>query len=315
MRAFVARRLAEAALAIVVSTFMVYVGLIQLGDPFSDKYEKTVPAATKAALHAKFGMDKPFVLRYLIFLRNLATGDLGVDFDQRRPVTELMLETAPKTLRLALVAIVIVVLIGVVAGVLAAVLRSPFVDLLVAVVTVLAVSIPVFVVGILLRAHVSGLHLFGFEIFPLIPRRFVVEVPWYKEVLLPAFTLSIGEAAFITRLVQASMFEVLRSDYIRTARAKGLSWYTVVRKHALRNALLPAATYAGIGLGILMGGAVLVEAIFQFKGIGGLFVRALQTNNNPVIVGIAVYSLITFIVASAIVDVLSAYLDPRIRLS
>jgi len=313
MGAFVARRLGQAAIAIIVTTFVVYIGLIQLGDPFSDKYEKTVPAATQAALRAKFGMDKPFFLRYLIFLKNLATGDLGVDFDQRRPVIQLMMEAAPKTLRLALVAIVIVALVGVVAGVLAAVLRSPYMDVLVATVTVLAVAIPSFVIGILLRAHVSGLQLFGLEIFPLIPHRFVIEVPWYKEVLLPALTVAVHEAAYITRLMQASMLEVLQADYIRTARAKGLSRFTVIRKHAVRNALLPAVNYAGVSLGILMGGAIIVEAIFQFNGLGSLFVRALQTNNNPVIVGVAVYALITFIVLSAIVDVVSAYLDPRIR--
>jgi oligopeptide transport system permease protein len=311
---FIARRAAQAVLAIILTTFVVYVGLIQLGDPFSDKYEKTVPAATQAALRAKFGMDKPFLLRYLIYLKNLATGDLGVDFNQRRPVTGLMLETAPNTLRLAMTAIVIVILIGVLAGVLAAVLRTPFLDLLVAVVTVLAISIPVFVTGVLLRVHLSGLHLFGVEMFPVIPHTFVVEVPWYKEVLLPAIPMAIHEAAFITRLMQSSMLEVLQADYIRTARAKGLSWFTVIRKHAVRNALLPVVNYAGISLGVLMGGAIIVEAIFQFNGIGNLFVRALQTNNNPVIVGVAVYSLITFIVLSALADMLSAYLDPRIRL-
>ena len=314
MATFIARRAAQAVLAIILTTFVVYVGLIQLGDPFSDKYEKTVPAATQAALRAKFGMDKPFLLRYLIYLKNLATGDLGVDFNQRRPVTGLMLETAPNTLRLAMTAIVIVILIGVLAGVLAAVLRTPFLDLLVAVVTVLAISIPDFVTGVLLRVHLSGLHLFGVEMFPVIPHTFVVEVPWYKEVLLPAIPMAIHEAAFITRLMQSSMLEVLQADYIRTACAKGLSWFTVIRKHAVRNALLPVVNYAGISLGVLMGGAIIVEAIFQFNGIGNLFVRALQTNNNPVIVGVAVYSLITFIVLSALADMLSAYLDPRIRL-
>jgi oligopeptide transport system permease protein len=315
MWAFVARRGLHAVLAIVISTFVVYVGLIQLGDPFSDKYEKTVRPEVRAALSAKFGMDKPFFERYLIYLKNLATGDLGIDFDKRRPVSELMAEAAPNTLRLALVAITIVALIGITSGVLAAVFRSPFVDAFTAVVVVVAVSIPPFVIGVLLRGHLSGLNLFGAEIFPVIPHPFMVDVPWYKEVLLPAVTLAVHEAAFFARLMQTSTLEVLQADYIRTARAKGLSWFTVVRKHVVRNALLPVVNYAGISLGVLMGGALIIETIFQFNGIGRLFVRALGANNNPIIVAVAVYSLITFIVLSAVTDMLSAYLDPRIRLS
>lgn len=314
MGVFVARRLAHALLAIVITTFLVFLGLIYFGDPFSTKYEKTIRPETQAALNAKFGMDKPFLIRYLIYLKNLATGDLGIDFDQRRPVSQLMLEVAPNTLRLALVAITIVVLIGISAGVLAAVRKSPFVDMFTAVVTVLVICIPPFVIAVLLRGHVSGLHLFGVEVFPMIPRRFVIEVPWYKEVLLPAICLALHEAAFVTRLMQTSTMDVLRADYIRTARAKGLSWFRVIRKHVVRNALLPVVNYAGISLGILMGGALITEAIFQFDGIGRLFVKALATNNNPIIVAVAVYSIITFIVLSAIADVLSAYLDPRIRL-
>ncbi len=312
---FIARRFAQATIAIIVTTFVVYIGLIQLGDPFSDKYEKTVRPEVQAALRAKFGMDKPFFLRYLIYLKNLATGDLGIDFDKRRPVGELMSEAAPNTLRLAIVAIAIVMLIGVTAGVLAAVFRSPFMDMLVAVVAVLAVSIPSFVIGVMLRGHVSGLHLSGIEIFPAIPHSFLVEVPWYKEVLLPAVTLAVHETAFVARLMQTSTMEVLGADYIRTARAKGLSWFTVVRKHVVRNALLPVVNYAGISLGILMGGALIIESIFQYNGIGRLFVNALLSNNNPIILAVAVYSLITFIVLSALVDMLSAYLDPRIRLN
>ena len=315
MWTFIARRFVQALIAIIISTFVIYIGLIQLGDPFSDKYEKTVRPEVRAALYAKFGMDKPFFVRYLIYLKNLATGDFGIDFDRRRPVSELMMETAPNTLRLALVAITIVALIGITAGVLAAVFRSPFVDAFTAIVVVLAVSIPAFVIGVLLRGHVTGLHLFGTEIFPTIPHPFQVEVPWYKEVLLPAVTLAVHEAAFFARLMQTSTLEVLQADYIRTARAKGLSWSRVIRKHVVRNALLPVVNYAGISLGVLMGGALVIESIFQFNGIGRLFVRALAGNNNPVIVAVAVYSLITFIVLSAVTDMLSAYLDPRIRLT
>jgi ABC-type dipeptide/oligopeptide/nickel transport system permease component len=269
----------------------------------------------RVVLRAKFGMDQPFLIRYLIFLRNLATGDLGIDFDQRRPVWDLVMSVAPNTLRLAVMAILIDLLIGLGAGVLAAVTKYPFVDALITVSTVLVMCIPTFVTAVVLRASLSGFEVFGLEIFPTLPHKFGVEVPWLKEILLPAFVLGIVDAAFVARLTRGSMLEVLASDYLRTARAKGLSRRTVIVKHGLRNALIPVVNYAGISLGALMGGAVITEAIFQYDGVGYLFYRALRTNNNPVIMAIAVYSVLVFLVLSLVADLLSAYLDPRIRVT
>jgi len=312
---FILRRVAQAVIAIILATFVVYVGLVELGDPFMNKGEKILPPETQAALRAKFGWDKPFLLRYLIYLKNLASGELGIDYDQRRPVADLLAVTAPNTLRLALLAMTVIVLIGLLAGGLAAVFRTPFVDVLFGVTTVLMLCIPLFVIASFLRLHLAGLHLFGVEIFPRTTPAFMTDVPWYKQILLPAIALGIGDSAFITRLLRTSMLEVIASDYVRTARAKGLSRLAVMRKHVLRNALIPVVQYSGIAIGVLMGGAVIAESIFAYNGVGNLFVGALHTNNNPIIVAVAVYSLITFITLSAIVDVLTAYLDPRIRLN
>lgn len=314
MLVYVVRRLAQAAFAIVVATFVVFYALFEIGDPFINTGEKQVRPDVQVVLRAKFGTDQPFFDRYLIFVRNLATGDLDIDFDQRRPVWDLISSVAPNTFRLALLAIVIDVLIGVGAGVLAAVTKDSFVDSLITVSTVLVMSIPGFVFAAFLRVKLAGLRLFNLEIFPALPHRFTVDVPWYTEILLPAFALALIDAAFIARLTRVSMLEVLGSEFVRTARSKGLSERRVILKHAVRNAIIPIVHYAGISFGVLLGGAVVIESIFQYNGIGYLFYRALAANNNPIIMAVAVYSIVTFLLLSLVADLLSAYLDPRIRL-
>jgi ABC-type dipeptide/oligopeptide/nickel transport system permease component len=147
-----------------------------------------------------------------------------------------------------------------------------------------------------------------------VPRSFTVQVPWYQEVLLPAITLAAIDAAFIARLMRGSLLEVLRADYVRTARAKGLSERAVIGRHAMRNAMIPVVTYAGVSLGVLFGGAVITETIFQYNGVGYLLSRAIVNNNAPVIIAIVVFSVVAYVLLSLLVDLLYAALDPRIRL-
>jgi len=217
MTRFVARRIAQAVLVLLVATLAIFLATFALGDPFASTGEKVVPPEVQAIDRAKFGLDKPLPVQYLTYLGNLVHLDFGVDFNQRRQVSSMLAETLPNTIRLALVAIALDVLIGVIAGVIAAVKRYSFTDVLVTVSSTLAIGVPTFVIGLVLVGYVSG-----FWIFPVVPRSFTVQVPWWHEVLLPAFTLAIIDAAFIARLMRGSMLEVLRSDYIRTARSKGL---------------------------------------------------------------------------------------------
>ncbi|MFC4949516.1 ABC transporter permease [Pseudonocardia sp. GCM10023141] len=310
MGKFILRRSAQAILVIFVATLLIFLATFVLGDPFGSTGEKTVPPEIAALNRAKFGLDKPIPIQFLTYIGNMVTGDFGIDFSQRREVSELLATTVPNTIRLALVAILIDVVIGVTAGVIAAVKRYSFWDVLVTISTTLLIGIPTFVLGILLVANLSGIGP-----FPIVPRSFTVEVPWYQEVLLPAFTLAIVDAAFIARLMRGSMLEVLRADYIRTARAKGLSERVVIGKHAMRNSMIPVVTYIGISLGVLFGGAIITESIFQYNGVGYLLFNAIRNSNAPVIIAIVVYSVVTFVVLSLIVDILYAYLDPRIRLN
>jgi oligopeptide transport system permease protein len=310
MGKFILRRAAQAILVLFVATLLIFIATFVLGDPFSSSGEKAVPPAIQAANREKFGLDKPVPVQFLIYVGNLLRGDFGIDFNQSRPVSELLAATIPNTLRLAIVAILIEIVIGVVAGVIAAVKRYSFWDVLVTVTTTLFIGIPVFVIGILLVANLSGIGP-----FPAVPRSFTVVVPWYQEVLLPGFTLAIIDAAFIARLMRGSMLEVLRADYIRTARAKGLSERTVIGKHAMRNSLIPVVTYTGISLGALFGGAIITETIFQYNGVGYLLSRAIVNSNAPVIIAVVIFSVFTYVLMSLIVDILYAYLDPRIRLN
>lgn len=310
MGRFVLRRVLQGILVVVAATLLIFLATFALGDPFASSGEKAVPPEIAAINRAKFGMDQPLPLQFLHYLGNLFTGDLGLDFDQRRPVTELIAATLPNTLRLSLVALVFLILIGVSAGVLAVVRRYSFWDALVTVVTTIMIGIPTFVLGIFLVANVSG-----WGPFPPVPRSFTIEVPWYQDVLLPGLTLVVIESAFVARLMRGSMLEVMRADYVRTARAKGLPESTVITRHAMRNSLLPVVTFLGLTLGTYIGGAIITETIFQYNGTGYLLARAISTNNSPVIMAVVVYSVIAYVLLSMIVDVLYAYLDPRIRLS
>jgi len=310
MGKFVIRRLAQAVMVVIAATILLFIGLFVLGDPFASTGDKVVPPETQAILREKFGMDGPLPMQYLTYLGNLFTGDLGVDLNQRRPVADMLGAAVPNTARLAMIAIVIDIIIGVVAGIIAAVWRYSFWDVLVTIVTTLAIGVPTFVIGVWLRQTVSGVW-----IFPQVPRTFTEVVPWYTEVLLPALTLAIVDAAFIARLMRGSMLEVLRMDYIRTARAKGLGERTVIMKHAFRNSIIPVVTYIGIGIGVLLGGAIITETLFQYNGVGFLLYRSILQNNNPVIMAIVTFAVLVYVLLSMIVDILYAYLDPRIRLS
>lgn len=310
---FVAHRTAHLVLVLLVATFIAHLAVQKLVDPFKTLGEKPLPPATQKLLREQFGLDEPLFTQYVVYLKNLATGQLGVDYKQRRPVIDLLADVAPATFRLAVFAVAIQVVLGIVIGVLAAVWHRSAVDMLINVSTIALMSVPLFVLAVFLRDTLSGVPVFGWEPFPLIPRSIGVEITWLQELLLPAVTLGVGSIAFTVRLTRGSMLEVLGADYVRTARAKGMSERRVLFKHALRNAVLPVANFSAIQLGALLSGTVVVETIFQYPGLGHLFVRSLRENNNPVMIAILVYSVLLFIIVIAVVDILSAYLDPRIR--
>jgi oligopeptide transport system permease protein len=316
MVVFAVRRLLQALVAIILTTFLVYLGLFVWRDPFAiSDSGRVVPADIQHALRAKFGMDRPFFVRYLVYLKNLFTGDLGIDFQYRRPVTDMVFHAVPKTVGLVVIALGAQAVIGLAAGVYAAVTKRPFRDALVTTSMTVLFCVPVFVVGVFLRTSLSGLRVFGVEVFAIVPHRFTIEYPWYTEALLPGLCVALVGSGIIARVCRSSVLEAMSADYIQTARAKGITERRVIVVHALRNALIPVVTLFGIEFGALLGGAFIVEGIFDYPGVGFLGLKAIQQDNDPVIMAVTVYSLIAFILLSAIVDVLYARLDPRIRIN
>jgi ABC-type dipeptide/oligopeptide/nickel transport system permease component len=297
------------------------------GNPIRAMFgDRQPPAETIAALSRTFGLDHPCLGQtgnpcfslYVDRLVNYAQGDFGTDFN-RQPVIDLIARAAPITIRLTLLAVVFEAVIGIFAGVLAGLRQDKFLDNLVRISTVLLISVPVFVLGVLMQIT-TGLYMgrwvreMGAP--PWIEAMFSVtyraDHPW-ASLVVPAFVLGGLSLGFIARLTRSSLIETMRADYVRSARAKGLSGRRVVGVHALRNSLIPVVTYIGMDVGLLMSGALITEGIFNIPGVGGLTFVAIRGGETPVIIAVATLLTLVFLVTSLLVDLLYAVLDPRIR--
>ena len=301
---------------------------IQLGgNPVRAMFgDRQPPPETLAAVTRSFGLDDPCLQQtanpclslFVDRLADYARGDFGSDFN-RQPVIDLIARAAPVTARLALLAVLAEVVIGILAGVLAGLRKDGFLDNLVRVSTVLLISVPVFAFGVLVQI-LTGLYVGGRvremdapgwleAVFSVTYRP---EHPW-ASLVVPAVVLAGLSIGFIARLTRSSLVETMHADYVRTARAKGLSRRRVVGVHALRNSLVPVVTYIGMDVGLLMSGAVITEGIFNVPGVGGLVYLAVRGGETPVIIAVATLLTLVFLVTSLVVDLLYAVLDPRIR--
>lgn len=301
-------------------------------DPARMVAGQQAPAAAVAKVRKELGLDRPLVVQYGLFLRRLvhigpstfdpkkdaahancaSLGpvhvDLGRSYQQRRPVVTILAERLPRTILLAVAAALVQAVIGIFAGVVAAAKKRTLVDHLAVTGSLLGVSAPTFMIGLFLQ------WLFAYEL-RLLP------LDGYGEtasehlacLVLPAVTLGIFGAAYYTRVVRDEMIGQLDQDYIRTARAKGLSTTAVVAKHALRNALVPIVTILGLELGTLVGGAIVTESVFRWPGLGSLSATALLDRDGPVVMGCVIVTSSIVVVSTLVVDVAYAILDPRIR--
>lgn len=264
------------------------------------------------ALRKQMGLDKPLVVRYLIWLGRLLHGDLGKSVRDGRPVLATLLLKLPVTIELAIVALTVAWTIAVPAGVLAAWKRRSAVDYAATTVALAGISIPNFWLGIML------IYLFAVNLRWLPPSGYVE--PWKEPLrsltlmIMPATVLGTALAALVMRLLRSSMLEVLGSEFIRTAQAKGLSDKVVIVKHALKNAMIPVATVMGLQLGGLLGGAVITEQIFAVPGIGRLAIESILTRDYPMIQGVVLCSATAIVFVNFSVDILYSVLDPRIGL-
>jgi len=254
------------------------------------------------AVRHQLGLDKPVLLQYGIFLKNLAKGDLGESIRTKNSVVYEIWPRLINTVRLALASLIISLPIGLIAGTIAAIRQNTIIDYVTMVCVLLGISTPTFWSGLIL-VLIFSVHLGWFP---------SGGAEGLMSLVLPAVTLGAATAAMTARMIRSSLLDVLRQDYIRTARAKGQKESKVISNHALKNALIPTVTVVGLQFGYLLGGAVLVETIFTWPGLGRLIVDSIFIRDYPVVQGGIMFFAFSFVLVNLIVDVLYAYLDPRI---
>lgn len=306
MGRYLLRRLLQVIPVLFGTTFLVYVVVWRIpGDPFAGRCgDRACPEAYIDAMNEQFRLNEPLLVQYGHYIANMLQGDLGLTYNMV-PVSDLIAQATPITLRLALVALAFEIVIGVVAGVMAGLRRNSFFDNLVFVSTLLALSVPVFVLARFLQ------WLLGVQ-WGIITPTVSGDATW-GELVVPGIVIATTTTAVLARLARTTIAENLRADYVRTAIAKGLPRRRVIGVHLLRNSLIPIVTLIGLDLGTLMVGAVVTEGIFNINGLGGLVYRHVLRLDATVVVPVATLFVLIYIIANLVVDLLYGVLDPRIR--
>jgi oligopeptide transport system permease protein len=305
MGRYVIRRFLQMILVVIGTTFLIFSMVYLLpGDPFAGKCgDRPCPEAYVRAQRAKFGLDDSLIVQYLRYLNNLLHGNFGESFTGVK-VSEQLAAAYPITMKLAMLAIIFEIVIGITAGVISGIRRNGYFDNLVLVTTLVVISIPVFVIGLVAQLTLGV----KYGIFPAT----AADGSFY-QLLMPAMVLASLSLAYVARLTRASIAENTRGDYVRTAIAKGMPRRRVIGIHTLRNSLIPVITFIGADFGALLGGAVVTEGIFNIAGIGGLTFRSIRLREGALVVGVVTVLVLVFLLVNLIVDLLYAVLDPRIR--
>ena len=305
MIAYLVRRLAQTVLVLVGVSILSFGTLFLTGDPTMLMAGESWNQQQVETFRHQMGFDRPWIVQYLDFLSRAVHGDFGVSLRQQQPTLALIADRLPATLQLAGASMAIAICVGVPVGVAAATRRNSIWDNLLMLGGLLGQSIPVFWLGLLMIMVFAV----GLGWFP------VAGTGGPQYLVLPALTLGLFSTAYIARMTRSSMLEVLGRDYVRTARSKGLGGRRVIVGHALRNALIPLVTVIGLQFGALLGGAVITETIFAWPGVGRLTIQAIQSKDLPLVQACVLFLAMIFVMANLVVDLLYAYLDPRIRLS
>ncbi|MBO9399041.1 ABC transporter permease [Shimia sp. R9_2] len=319
MLTYVIKRVLQSALVLLIVGLVAFSMFRFVGDPIDNMLGQERTDADISRLRAELGLDEPFPVQYYKFLEGAVQGDFGVSYRQGRPVGEILLERAPATLELAAVSGFLAISIGIGLGVFTAIRRDGFMANAIMSVSLIGVSLPTFLIGILL------IYLFSVELgwLPSFGRGDVVKIGLWstglltatglKAIILPAITLGLYQMTLIMRLVRSEMLEVLRQDYVRFARARGLKARTVNFRHALKNTLVPVITVTGLQLGSIIAFAIITETVFQWPGVGLLFINAIQFVDIPVMAAYLMLISVMFVAINLIVDLLYFAIDPRLR--
>ena len=319
MAAFVIRRLIQSVLVMLVVAFVAFSLFNFVGDPINNMVGQETTLEQREELRERLGLDDPFPVQFARFVVNAAQFNFGVSYRMARPVAEVIGERLPATLELAAVSAVFALVFGLSLGVYTALRRDGWLAQTIMAGSLVGVSLPTFLIGIIL------IWIFSVELrwLPSFGRGEVVNVGWWstglftidglKALILPAITLGLFQLTLIMRLVRAEMLEVLRTDYIKFARARGLTNRVINFGHALKNTMVPVLTITGLQLGSLIAFAIITETVFQWPGIGLLFIQAIQFVDIPVMSAYLVMIAFFFVVINLVVDLLYYVVDPRLR--
>jgi peptide/nickel transport system permease protein len=317
--AFVIRRLCESILVMLAVALVAFLLFRHVGDPIANMVGQDTSLAERQALRDRLGLDDPVFMQFARFAGDIVQGDFGVSYRLRQPVEALIAERLPATLELSITAALLALLVGLPMGVYTALRRDSWLTRFFLTVSLIGVSLPTFLIGILL------ILVFSVQLgwLPSFGRGEVVRIGWWttgfltasgiEALILPAITLALFQMTLIMRLVRAEMLEVLRTDYIKFARARGLPNRVVHFGHALKNTLVPVITITGLQLGSILAFAIITETVFQWPGMGLLFIQAINFVDIPVMAAYLVLIAFFFVVINLIVDLLYYAVDPRLR--
>jgi peptide/nickel transport system permease protein len=319
MIAFVLRRFAQAVIVMLAVALVAFVMFRFMGDPITNLLGQDATVADRQAMMERLGLDRPMPVQYFDFISRAVQGDFGISYRMARPVSEVILERLPATLELAAVSGLMALILGVSLGVYTALRREGWLSHVIMTASLIGVSLPTFLIGILL------IWVFAVELgwLPSFGRGETVQIGWWRtgfltesglrSLILPAITLGLFQMTLIMRLVRSEMLEVLRTDYIRFARARGLSSRAINFGHALKNTLVPVITITGLQLGAIIAFAIITETVFQWPGVGLLFINAIRFVDVPVMSAYLLLIALIFVTINLIVDLLYYAVDPRLR--
>ena len=319
MLAFIFKRLLQSVVVMLTVALIAFALFRYVGDPINNMVGQDTTLEERAELKERLGLNDPFIVQFYRFVRDDSVGEFGLSYQHRRPVKELIAERLPATLELALVSAILALVIGIPMGVYTALRRYGFLSRTFMTISLVGVSLPTFLIGILL------ILFFGVILrwLPTFGRGDVVEIGWWtsgfltasglKSLIMPSITLALFQMTLIMRLVRAEMLEVLRADFIKFARARGLPTRAVHFRHALKNTLVPVITITGLQLGSIIAFAIITESVFQWPGMGLLFIQAIGEVDIPVMAAYLVLIAFFFVVINMVVDILYFVVDPRLR--
>ncbi len=318
---YLVRRVFQSLIVLLFTGLIAFSMFRFVGDPIENMMGQERTDADIEILREKLGLNDPFFVQYWDFLIDAAQGNLGISFRQGRPVVEVLIERLPATIELASVSAFLAILMGVSLGVYTAIKPKGWLTNVILTVSLVGVSLPTFLIGILL------IYLFAVELgwLPSFGRGDVVEVGWWttglitmsgiKAIILPAVTLGLYQMTMIMRLVRSEMSEVLSSDFVRFARSRGVPEVKIYFRHALKNALVPVITVTGLQLGSIIAFAIITETVFQWPGLGLLFIDSVQFVDIPVMASYLMFISVMFVSINLVVDLLYTAIDPRLRVS